>query len=109
MEKASYELRISDWSSNVCSSDLHRQHDAPVAHIGVLRLVDEDMVGALVGLEAHPFAEAADEQQRPRERDQIVEIGEPLLALGERIGLGKAAAEFPCRRDRKSTRLNSSH
>src|SRR3546814_6983769 len=28
-----------------------RQHDAPLAHIGILRLVDQDMVGALVELE----------------------------------------------------------
>src|SRR3546814_2898910 len=119
-QKTAYELRISDWSSDVCSSDLfaiadgeegadalgivgrtrekllgEREDNAPLAHIGVLRLVDEDVVGALVELEAHPFAEVADAQQRPRERDEIVEIGEPRLALGERIGLGEAAAEMP--------------
>src|SRR3546814_6198990 len=94
-------MRISDWSSDVCSSDLHekllrqRQHDAPLAHIGILRLVDQDMVGALVELEAHPFAEAADAQQRARKRDEIVEIGQPRLALGECIGLGKAAPQRP--------------
>ncbi len=40
----------------------------------------------------------ADAQQRSREGDQIVEIGEPRLALGERIGFGEPAAEMPCRR-----------
>src|SRR3546814_17836223 len=25
-QKTAYEMRISDWSSDVCSSDLHRQH-----------------------------------------------------------------------------------
>src|SRR3546814_7794939 len=66
-----------------------REDNAPLAHIGVLRLVDEDVVGALVELEAHPFAEVADAPQRPRERDEIVEIGEPRLALGERIAIGR--------------------
>ena len=37
-----------------------RQDNAPLAHIRILRLIDEDMVGALIELEAHPFAEAAD-------------------------------------------------
>src|SRR3546814_10591625 len=30
-QKTAYEMRISDWSSDVCSSDLHRQADAGVA------------------------------------------------------------------------------
>src|SRR3546814_7936089 len=28
-QKTAYELRISDWSSDVCSSDLHRELTAP--------------------------------------------------------------------------------
>src|SRR3546814_1171744 len=72
-------MRISDWSSDVCSSDL-------LPGIGVLRLVDQYMVGALVELEPHPLAEIAHGEQMAGNADQIVEIGIALLALGERIG-----------------------
>src|SRR3546814_13560222 len=44
-QKTAYEMRISDWSSDVCSSDLlgrHREHDVEVA--------DREKVG-LAGLE----------------------------------------------------------
>src|SRR3546814_1943317 len=51
-QKTAYEMRISDWSSDVCSSDL-------VAHRGDLRqrrVVDADAVAALqLGGEPHPF------------------------------------------------------
>ena len=75
-----------------------RQYDAPLAHIRILRLVDKDVIGALVELEAHPFAEIADAQQRSGERDEVVEVGEPALAFRQRIAFGKAAAEQPRRR-----------
>src|SRR3546814_757588 len=31
-QKTAYEMRISDWSSDVCSSDLHRRHE--IEHVG---------------------------------------------------------------------------
>src|SRR3546814_5098721 len=37
-QKTAYEMRISDWSSDVCSSDLERQHHAPAALQCLLRL-----------------------------------------------------------------------
>src|SRR3546814_4985977 len=56
-QKTAYEMRISDWSSDVCSSDLRqhqlvqgeRRHVAPVrpAHIGRID------IGAEGGLERH--------------------------------------------------------
>src|SRR3546814_7104100 len=46
-------MRISDWSSDVCSSDLwHRQADQVEAETGVKR----------VGKRFHPFAEQAGQQ-----------------------------------------------
>src|SRR3546814_3727548 len=33
-QKTAYEMRISDWSSDVCSSDLHIVASAPVLFIG---------------------------------------------------------------------------
>ena len=38
--------------------DGERAHDVPLAFVRVLRLVDQDMVGLLVELEAHPVAHA---------------------------------------------------
>src|SRR5690606_3832817 len=61
-----------------------RRDDRPLARIRVLRLVDQYMVGTLVELEANPFAELAEPQQRPRDRDQIIEIGEPARTLRHR-------------------------
>src|SRR3546814_6562565 len=40
-QKTAYEMRISDWSSDVCSSDLHRGPALPVLHQG-----GPDRVGA---------------------------------------------------------------
>src|SRR3546814_3446297 len=31
-QKTAYEMRISDWSSDVCSSDLRQQHDPQQGH-----------------------------------------------------------------------------
>src|SRR3546814_17836518 len=36
-QKTAYEMRISDWSSDVCSSDLFRHHDAGLSLRGRLR------------------------------------------------------------------------
>src|SRR3546814_3587102 len=33
-QETAYDLRISDWSSDVCSSDLAGRHEAPLAAIG---------------------------------------------------------------------------
>src|SRR3546814_2119258 len=108
-------MRISDWSSDVCSSDLFDSHalnaaegldpvDPAYAH--VLR------VSALLG--ALPVAVAA------TALDLLVvrEIGGPyglLTVLAWLLG-AIAVVTFPARRvqrwgfkDRKSTRLNSSH
>src|SRR3546814_959485 len=40
-QKTAYELRISDWSSDVCSSDLSIDLNAPGARDLALRLCDE--------------------------------------------------------------------
>src|SRR3546814_9734659 len=77
-QKTAYEMRISDWSSDVCSSDLiavrrhHRaQRQAAFAQAGV----------------------------------QYAAVLHPLVQQAERQG----GDILPAWRDRKSTRLNSSH
>src|SRR3546814_9435671 len=130
-QKTAYEMRISDWSSDVCSSDLvdrrgqraarltaaARLHGVPeegvVPHLG--SLIEEragtrldDLLEGLVGMLGA--------------RDQLVglaHVGLMVLAVMEAQGLSRAV-RFQCvlrvgqggelkGQDRKSTRLNSSH
>src|SRR3546814_4703581 len=109
-QKTAYEMRISDWSSDVCSSDL-------ALHIAQLALQRIEFVAVVDG---HAFAEAA---------VCIVEVGAvgdddaALDPFGEHLPRDVAGRERPVDRlsarhcdrvveedlDRKSTRLNSSH
>src|SRR3546814_4612540 len=100
-QKTAYEMRISDWSSDVCSSDLRAHHDSPVP----------DGPG-----HPHDHGHADDRQARsPRdqggaEESQVRELRLPLWHAVEEVhpdGVGELRA--PSNRDRKSTRLNSSH
>src|SRR3546814_8197517 len=87
-QKTAYEMRISDWSSDVCSSDL--------------RLAEHRAIASLAR----------------RKRDRLFGIIDGIvgMALGERAigfvdqlgGLARAGIGI-ARADRKSTRLNSSH
>src|SRR3546814_1221628 len=93
-QKTAYEMRISDWSSDVCSSDLRagarRERGRPAA------------------------AEARAVLARERHRHRRQPGGGPRGVLGgadpgrdrERPDRNRAGAQ---RGDRKSTRLNSSH
>src|SRR3546814_9555818 len=67
-QKTAYEMRISDWSSDVCSSDLFGQHLADIA---------DDHVGKLQGdLARLPAADAAREVERDQ-RDMVAVDVEP--------------------------------
>src|SRR3546814_7385110 len=100
-------MRISDWSSDVCSSDLH---DA----VGDVDIAAEHRVA--VKIEA---AEAVEEQARPDlhifgDRKAIFIARAQQQPFGEGIeaeSLGGLQFEPAGRahQDRKSTRLNSSH
>src|SRR3546814_10729259 len=48
-QKTAYEMRISDWSSDVCSSDLHPQQGRLAGTAGA----DQEMVGAGVELQGY--------------------------------------------------------
>src|SRR3546814_6326638 len=117
-------MRISDWSSDVCSSDLRYGHGNPISEssaddwalTALHREVDSeterrfDAVGARI---AEPFDQRAEEVALIALDIGVVEqvarkdCGFPAAILGaERdpcIGVAKAL------QDRKSTRLNSSH
>src|SRR3546814_3447800 len=84
-QKTAYEMRISDWSSDVCSSDL-------------IALVDQH-----VELRQRPVGEIA---------RAVLSRFRCQLDIGGLGGVGLRAGDEACvdhRVDRKSTRLNSSH
>src|SRR3546814_3344171 len=93
-QKTAYEMRISDWSSDVCSSDLEEIGEGP-----------DRAVHQRIGRDAH-------DRQRHREDEPDDQRPEHELE-----GEGKAVEVEPVvledraeiHGDRKSTRLNSSH
>src|SRR3546814_2172970 len=99
-QKTAYELRISDWSSDVCSSDLSEGeacgHTRPMG-TSVRRQ------RAAVG-RADPEIAAGVVEAR-------LDLGSIFRdqRAGQHEGRAAAAREGRTHRDRKSTRLNSSH
>src|SRR3546814_10745495 len=100
-------MRISDWSSDVCSSDLNSAEDAVADFHRLVVLVDGDHFEAVLAV-GQQFAVIG-----------VAVPGEVVNALGgiDRFMEDEAARgiedaqrrRFRLFRDRKSTRLNSSH
>src|SRR3546814_5825624 len=110
-QKTAYEMRISDWSSDVCSSDLGEIPEV----VSLLRVVGvmEETRAALLRVEGRDLAaqpllvlDEEGDQLRARLRD---------LVRGKRVRVVEHPDRLDGRRvdrvliDRKSTRLNSSH
>src|SRR3546814_3871737 len=97
-------MRISDWSSDVCSSDLAALADAPQRRgqavgmmnpLGVARdLGADNAVGIVVAARAAHLADA-----RARQPLDLERAGARAVVRAGRVD----------KEDRKSTRLNSSH
>src|SRR3546814_4782498 len=86
-QKTAYEMRISDWSSDVCSSDLEKLAVKFIGHRGV------EGIGEAAAI-------FDDRDRRPDRIDRLIEVRRGDVRFPElRRG----------RLDRKSTRLNSSH
>src|SRR3546814_8971625 len=110
-QKTAYEMRISDWSSDVCSSDLQailaaRDREAPPPHRLHLAVAHAGEVSAhyIGGRLKHPFLLC--------ERLRIEACAPWPTAIGINRDRRVHAAHFDAQvggRDRKSTRLNSSH
>src|SRR3546814_9240635 len=110
-------MRISDWSSDVCSSDLH-DGSAPLAIYNPLReqsakLLTKDFVGDPTA--TWPAIEAVVDAEDPPLRlilgdmlPLVRQTYESRLQTWEAWQTVAAAARLG-RADRKSTRLNSSH
>src|SRR3546814_6238489 len=90
-QKTAYELRISDWSSDVCSSDLHFVRGKRQNYLGDGTGGKPDHIGKIVSTYQHRT-----EEPRYARRVPMAEIEENGFNLN-------------ISRDRKSTRLNSSH
>src|SRR3546814_6381134 len=116
-QKTAYEMRISDWSSDVCSSDL-----LPLGNLVSLPRVDSDHAARhrrnerAVGGRALPCP-AAHAGQREGEGLAFRENQHGIAVRGGDAGQLPVVADLdrsrlaavPQRPDRKSTRLNSSH
>src|SRR3546814_8462334 len=112
-QKTAYEMRISDWSSDVCSSDLLADR---------FHLIAPDLPGWNAS-ERLPGADYGVIAQAARLHAFIAALGDgPVIVVGHSMGghiSGLLAADHPeqvqrlvlmsSAGDRKSTRLNSSH
>src|SRR3546814_4445723 len=82
-QKTAYEMRISDWSSDVCSSDLHAHLEGPVG-----RADGGDEVLALCRHRVHGGHDA---QVGAAAGSGAVEVEVPALASWEHLVAGGAA------------------
>src|SRR3546814_6159009 len=112
--KTAYEMRISDWSSDVCSSDLNaalregeRVLDVACGTGVVTRLASEQVgaTGAVSGLDVNPGMLAVARAATPE--GMSIEWHE---ANAEAMPLPDASFDVVlCQLDREGTRLNYSH
>src|SRR3546814_4141532 len=115
-QKTAYEMRISDWSSDVCSSDLSdakakvalgRMYAAgagvPINKIEAARLYIKAADGGLPQAGARP----TEKYLLYIERDGVTREGARGQLYGSSIAASIRQTSVPL--DRKSTRLNSSH
>src|SRR3546814_2236025 len=93
-------MRISDWSSDVCSSDLLRRCHQIIEREIAIRYRIERIGGRPVETERGGGRRAIDREARSGKRG-----GTQRAFVGPRARIGQAAAN--AREDRKSTRLNS--
>src|SRR3546814_4790057 len=100
-QKTAYEMRISYWSSDVCSSDLGSSAACSVGS-------GSDLEGCPVrGPRSAAAEEAASAVVGPSAAAGTG--GTSAARAGVAAGVAAAAAAAVCVEDRKSTRLNSSH
>src|SRR3546814_5128521 len=101
-QKTAYEMRISDWSSDVCSSDLLSTSDDMPEPLSPDRFNEEKAAYTVRGA-GQPDLETG-----------IAAIRETLKTLPPRPGVyrmqdARGDVLYVGKADRKSTRLNSSH
>src|SRR3546814_10803989 len=102
-------MRISDWSSDVCSSDLN--HVAPAAPSNSVNAVDPNVIGVATNIPNFWFENDTSEQT-----SKITNISGQnspniriTLSFSTNSHLHAAHCNPKSKKDRKSTRMNSSH
>src|SRR3546814_6454687 len=116
-QKTAYEMRISDWSSDVCSSDLLA---AALAALVLWHLytyytyAPQTRAGKIRAAVVPLAADVSGRDEEVHVRDNQVVRKRELLFTIDRVRLRNAlapaeAAVAVTRADRKRTRLNSSH
>src|SRR3546814_6057195 len=87
-QKTAYEMRISDWSSDVCSSDLLAQREEAAEHIGADIEGGRQPVG---GARHQLFDREADRQQRAAgEREDQLGIGAEKIGMGVIVAIARS-------------------
>src|SRR3546814_8751590 len=101
-QKTAYEMRISDWSSDVCSSDLMADvlQSTAQPEISIDRWLAASMIGER--------CEDADALKFARDHQKSLSGGTSGILLPE-FFQGQWIDGLRANIDRKSTRLNSSH
>src|SRR3546814_4472748 len=103
-QKTAYEMRISDWSSDVCSSDLGEYESYLAIFPGeALYRMYEEFGPRLLEYNVRAFLQATGKVNRGI-RDTLRD--EPHHFMAYNNGISVTVDEIT---DRKSTRLNSSH
>src|SRR3546814_5221430 len=115
-QKTAYEMRISDWSSDVCSSDLVRPYEKD-GRMKRARFTEEQIIGVLEEVEAgaktadlarrHGVSEATIYNWKAKYGGLEVSEAKRLRSLEDENAKLKRLLAGAI--DRKSTRLNSSH
>src|SRR3546814_3226441 len=106
-QKTAYEMRISDWSSDVCSSDLHLQR--ALRNLRLIRGIGGKELATLnqmidAGGHMVPIRARSQEERHIAGRHVPACQGRHLPLNRHLAGVIRQSGE-----DRKSTRLNSSH
>src|SRR3546814_6821737 len=103
-QKTAYEMRISDWSSDVCSSDLPIFMRTNGVHTSIV------VPAASEGIDWRPLLRAG-HIGRPDLAGDYLAIGWGREIFSADAGMGRSSSRrrAPRAGDRKSTRLNSSH
>src|SRR3546814_3601353 len=96
-QKTAYEMRISDWRSDVCSSDLGLEEQRGV--------VQAQLVQRL----AHRREIVRRHRQQTGEHARLHGLETRQGMVGRLAGMGQRVADRCAVHDRKSTRLNFSH
>src|SRR3546814_10574197 len=92
-QKTAYEMRISDWSSDVCSSDLHRLEPPHAAPRPARHRAKSTRAGPTAALERHSVVGPAADRRRLHAVERTVSRLHDLAAALPGGGAGPAGGE----------------